>query len=387
MTKPKTEYLPVLDGCRAVSIFIVMLSHYGLGNVVPGGFGVTVFFFVSGFLITRLLLAEYARTNAINLKDFYARRALRLYPAFLVMIAVGAVVYLALGGHLTAADLFCAIFYGANYHRFAGGPGHLLHPFTILWSLAVEEHYYLFFPFLVLAFRRSPNRLAVWITVLILAVTAWRWCVYTFWLSPLPMRIEHGTDTRIDSILFGSLLAVLLVTPAANIVLKCLNSIPLFSLGAALLLAALVIRNETFRSTFRFTIQNIGLFFCIGGVIYGAHFTRIQKLLSHPAMLLFGRWSYSLYLWNWMVLVVASKVLSKQLWLLIQEHTVLHSLTAGVSEMVTLTLLSMLLASASYYGIERPMVKLRRRFGSHADYVAAPRAFKTRTPLRVIPTT
>ena len=109
----------------------------------------------------------------ISLKDFYACPALlRLYPVFLVMIAVGGLLYLAMGWPLTTADVLCAIFYGANYHRLVDGPGQLLHPFAILWSLSVEEHYYLVFPFIAcLRSGIKPKRLAGCIAVLNITVT------------------------------------------------------------------------------------------------------------------------------------------------------------------------------------------------------------------------
>ena len=139
-------YLPVLDGLRAVSILLVLLSHLGLDHVLPGAFGVTLFFFISGYLITRQLCGGLARTGRIGFGRFALRRVLRLMPAGLAYILVAGLAYCAAGGLITPAGWLAAIFYGANYYDLWAGyhstlPG-VRHPFNILWSLAIEEHFY-----------------------------------------------------------------------------------------------------------------------------------------------------------------------------------------------------------------------------------------------------
>src|SRR2546428_13273829 len=95
---PSFSYVPGLDGLRACAILLVLVAHVGLHAYVPGGFGVTLFFFISGMLITRLLLAEHAETGCIAVGRFYARRMLRLYPALLVAIALATLTFWAAGG-------------------------------------------------------------------------------------------------------------------------------------------------------------------------------------------------------------------------------------------------------------------------------------------------
>ena len=111
---PSFAYIPALDGLRAVSIALVMLSHFGFGAFVPGIFGVTIFFFVSGFLITRQLLCEVGATGSLRLDMFYLRRVLRLYPALIAMVAVSAIVFPALGGRMATIDVVWALFYGGR---------------------------------------------------------------------------------------------------------------------------------------------------------------------------------------------------------------------------------------------------------------------------------
>ena len=117
------DYLPVLDGFRAVSILLVVFSHADLGNIVPGGLGVTVFFVISGFLITRQMIAEIVSTGGFSFGAFYLRRFFRLAPALLLYLAMFTSLFLLLGAHMTGWQIASGIFYVANYyHIFIGYP-------------------------------------------------------------------------------------------------------------------------------------------------------------------------------------------------------------------------------------------------------------------------
>ena len=367
-------YIPSLDGLRALSIIIVMLSHFGFAKLVPGLLGVTIFFVISGYLITGLLLEESQRTGRIDIRSFYIRRGIRLYPAMLVMVAVGAVVYRALDGPLHLSDVLSAIFYWANYHVYpeAAGPHGVTHPYLAMWSLAVEEHFYLVFPCVVLLLRNRRKALLWLIIAIIVAVTAWRFHVAAqcgafpdAGLCAIPMRIEHGTDTRLDSILFGSLLAVLMQTSASDRLKRAFNIPVSFIAGILLVLGTIAIRNQHFRDTLRFTLQPMGYFLITGCLIYGATFARVTQALSHKLLLRIGRWSYSLYLWHYIVMVIGSGIVAKSLWQPIADGVALHEKQSLVLVPV-LFAASFLLAWLSYIGIEQPMVALRKRFGSHA---------------------
>jgi peptidoglycan/LPS O-acetylase OafA/YrhL len=309
----------------------------------------------------------------IALGSFYARRILRLYPALLVMIAVVAPIFWKIGGSLTFGDLMSAMFYGSNYHEMAGGNrsglANVVHPFGVLWSLAVEEHYYLFFPLLTLLLGRSLRRFGLCLVMLIVLTTAWRFHVAAFCASHphegfcvFPLRVEHGTDTRIDSILYGAVLAVLLASRAANATLRWLRSPLMQFIGALLILASLADRNPGFRDTWRFTLQGVGLTACVGGVLYDPRLARIRRLFEHRIVVFVGRLSYSIYLWHWIVLVLASALLPSWFGL----TGTLPSLGWTVTVFPTLLAASLAAAAASYYGVERPMLSLRRSFGSHA---------------------
>ncbi|OYW70121.1 MAG: hypothetical protein B7Z21_00060, partial [Verrucomicrobiales bacterium 32-60-5] len=211
-------HIASLDGMRAVAILIVFLSHAGLSHVVPGLFGVTVFFFLSGYLITTLLRMECEKHGGANLRQFFLRRTLRILPPFYLILAVIALLTFlsVLPGGFHSQALTAQALFAANYWEIAGGvqpPGT-----EILWSLAVEEHFYLLFPFLYLAMRRfMPDRRHQFALLLTLcaAVLAWRMLlVHQFSAIDLHSgsahhpRTCHSTDTRLDGLLFGCALAV-----------------------------------------------------------------------------------------------------------------------------------------------------------------------------------
>lgn len=351
-------YLPALDGLRAVSILLVVVSHLGLGRFVPGALGVTLFFFISGYLITRQLLQALARRGRIGLASFYLRRALRLLPASLVFVAVAGGVFVAAGGGVTAAGWAAAVLYGANYYDLWAGFRSTLplvrHPFNILWSLAIEEHFYAIWPvMLALMWRRRMALSGV--VGLCLAVLAWRaWLLGTCFHVGAPWycapenpsllwrynRLYLATDTRLDSIAWGAVLALLEYhgrLPRAWVAWPAL----------VLLAASFVGGGPLARDVLRPTLQGVallGLFPRLLGA--GA----VPRLLAAPAAVFVGRLSYSLYLWHWGALMLAD--------MLAPRETACWVAMAGV--------LSGSLALASYYGIERPMLRLRRRFGSAA---------------------
>jgi peptidoglycan/LPS O-acetylase OafA/YrhL len=165
-------YVAEIDGMRALSIMVVAASHFWPRGPIPGGFGVTVFFFVSGFLITRLLIAEHAKSGRISIPRFYVRRFLRLYPALIaLLIGASAASFLAQGS-VPLDELAAGAFYYMNYFSLDHPQMDL--PIRMLWSLAIEEHYYLLYP---LAFAAlSSNRVQFIAVLAAIAVFVLLWC-------------------------------------------------------------------------------------------------------------------------------------------------------------------------------------------------------------------
>jgi peptidoglycan/LPS O-acetylase OafA/YrhL len=364
VTCPRTtqapHYLPALDGLRAISILLVLMAHAGLGQLVPGGLGVTIFFAISGFLITRQIDHEIARTGRLDLGQFYARRFLRLAPALLAYVALATPLAIQLGAGISPGGLLAALFYLANYWWLYVGYPHGT-PFPILWSLAVEEHYYAVFPLAMAALLPKPRALIRAILALCALALLWRLALATACgdatapsrlcgLPPGPdtlpgARLYLATDTRFDAILAGALAALL--APARPGRAHAWSPWA----GAMLLLPALAIRVPLFRDTLRYTLESAAsalLVHHIAGFPHGP----LATLLSTRPLRLVGKLSYSLYLYHFVVSLVILRIHGPFDW----RSPAFYLYFA----------LSFLLATASYVLVERPMLRLRRRCGAQA---------------------
>lgn len=244
--------IPALDGLRASAIIIVMCSHVGLQRIVPGQFGVTLFFFLSGYLITTLLRQEIEQHGRIDFRRFYLRRVVRILPPMYITIAFFLVLSLVGLIHpLSWRGLPFDILFLSNYFPVSGMP-------IGLWSLAVEEHFYMGFPLIMglLAKRVSFARCAAifaGLCMLVLAVRLWEVHRLTNFQG-----VNFWTHTRIDSILFGSILA-LWNNPVADDTKVVPSGLAGYVVAAALLVPTFVIRDEAFRQTYRYTLQGCGL--------------------------------------------------------------------------------------------------------------------------------
>lgn len=343
-------YIPVLDGLRAISILLVFASHQAMGHIVPGGFGVTIFFFISGFLITNLLFAEYNRTHTIGLKHFYVRRLLRLYPALLLMILILTVFYTLTGTAFKTGELLAALFYYENYYLVFAPP--FASRFSILWSLAVEEHFYLVFPCLFLALAHKPRRLLRITAVLALLSLAARGI--TVWVNGIGAYSGAATYNltlnRFDSILYGCLLSMLLHSPARSRLLRVTANRWVYAAAAGLLLSTFLLRDELFRQTLRYSLQGWCMLVLLPPLVYSMHYQGLRRLLVAKPLVFIGKISYSVYLFHF----VAAKV---GVYLGLQKGSFL-SLALNIGLTIALSLLS-------YYCVETQFNNLRRRFGSH----------------------
>ena len=284
------HHIPSLDGIRAVAFGFVFLSH-AVSSKIPGGFGVTIFFFLSGFLITRLLLVEHQTTGSINLRDFYVRRAFRIFPPMYMSLALMAAATSlgALPGTLHPKPMLAESLFFTNYYShynpsLAGAPKGS----GILWSLAVEEHFYLIFPAFLLVLLRTQARPKVVLPILCLAVLAWRMFSYTQGLAD-ENDIYVRSDTRIDSILYGSVLAVWFDE------IKPQHRGAILSLATVTIVSTFLVRDAFFRATIRYSLQGIALL----PVFYFAIRTPtwvVFRCLNWKVMAFAGTLTYSTYL-------------------------------------------------------------------------------------------
>ena len=295
----KPIYIPALDGLRAIAFFIVFVAHAMPSRHLPGGFGVTVFFFLSGYLITTLLRSEARRRQSINLKNFYLRRLLRIFPPCYVTLVI--VTGLACVGLVYNTEgyrsLPAAFLYFSNYWNILG-LGNLPAGMGVLWSLAVEEHYYLLFPILYAWFVYagvSRKRQAAYLLALCASALVWRCCRCALFHSPWE-SIYEGTDTRFDSILFGCVLAIV-ANPRLGDKVQwwTKHAGVLASAGTLLIALSFAYRNPFFRDTFRYTLLGIGLapiFFLVS--LPQKHL--LTRCLEWPVLCWLGQLSYTMYL-------------------------------------------------------------------------------------------
>jgi peptidoglycan/LPS O-acetylase OafA/YrhL len=342
----RSSKIPSLDGVRAISFLIVFAAHSGLDWIVPGRLGVNIFFLLSGYLITTLMIRERAKSGWISLKLFYARRALRIFPP-MYSIAGATLLYLwfthQMAG-ITAGGLCSQLFYYQNYWYHGG----LIPGLGPLWSLAVEEHFYLFFPPLMLLFldrwRMNYAQIAkalVWICVVILV---WRCFVVAYMPDGLRWARDQS-DTRADSILFGCVLACLEQTGVCERMFSR-RRLERYVLPVCLLtlLITVAVRNVVFRETLRYTLQAVA----IGPMLYYVvHMpeTVAGRVLNTRILSRLGILSYSLYLLHATVLLEMNRLLHAK---------VLAAIVAFV--------VAVILSEATHILVERPTERLRKRF-------------------------
>lgn len=312
------RYMPGLDGLRALAVFAVIIYHLNV-NWAPGGLlGVGVFFVLSGYLITDILISQWKQNGKIDLKDFWIRRAKRLLPAMLVML-IAVVVWLALfdrsqllslRGEIVAALLYVSnwwlVFHEVSYFE-SFGPAS---PFGHFWSLAVEEQFYLIWPLLLLlGLRYIPRRgKLLGFTLAGVALSA---LVMALLYEPGvdPSRIYYGTDTRAFGLLIGAALAM--IWPSAKLSHKV-------SLPARITLEVSGIAGlATILWMIWYTNQYEDFLYQGGLVLLSIATAVVVAVIAHPASSLgklMGakplRWigvrSYGMYLWHYPIIVLST---------------------------------------------------------------------------------
>lgn len=355
-------YLPGLDGLRAIAIAFVVLHHTSdflipgwSSSFFPGGFlGVDLFFVLSGFLITTLLL-ERRRREARPLRSFYARRALRLLPAVGAFLVANLVVELVEGDGIVL-PLRTFVVVGSYLTNWAEVYSVRFSPYvTHLWSLAIEEQFYAVWPLLLLAALAAglSRRRFAWVVVAAaLAAAVWRADLYEGGLGWLAIYIR--TDARADALLIGALLALL--RPDASIArlpTAVRNALGCFALGA--LTAAAVLAHGDTEALYLggFTVVALVAAVLLAVELSGAWVG--HRALAWGPVVWVGRLSYSLYLWHFLVFA------------LVAQHL------RGSSAVVKVPLgwsLTAIAAAASFFVVERPALRIKERIGRRSQRAA-----------------
>jgi peptidoglycan/LPS O-acetylase OafA/YrhL len=347
--------IPGLDGIRAVAILVVMLGHYGLGRFVPGGFGVTIFFFVSGFLITTLLLREHERNDTLDLRNFYLRRLLRLTPELAAFVLITGTVAVWQGYTLRPMELAAALFYATNYYHLSQGMCiDACADWHSLWSLAVEEHFYLMFPPLLLALAASGRRLLAVLGAVIVACLLWRFAIVASGRFPADWTYK-ASDARIDSIAYGCWLAVVFATRPRWLGWAWERGGLVLGAAAALTLLSLAVRDPMFRETLRYSIQGVALALAFVALYASAGGRRIVALLDRTVPRWIGRVSYGAYLWHFVPLALGLHLLGA-----VRPHDLEPSRILVLCVGCILGTLALAWVSESL--VARPVLALRHRF-------------------------
>jgi len=351
------EHRPSLDGLRGLAVAAVVLFHFE-PTLVPGGFlGVDLFFVLSGFLITSLLLAERRRSGHTDVKTFWGRRARRLLPAALVTLA-GIAVHAgvtATASSTLRAELASGLFYVNNWYQIMNGQSYIAifttpSPVTHFWSLAIEEQFYLVWPLLfviagwIVARRPRAGRHArAIVTTVVIVATAlsagWMW--YLSVLLGDPSRAYYGTDTRAFEILIGVLLALLIGSPE-----RVQNHAVLSGVGAIAAVSCI--------SAMFFWSQTTDFYYRGGALLWSAGIALViaaalpfggpvADAFSLKPLCLLGVISYGVYLYHFPVMLWVSEASTGQ---------------SGISLFAIRTVLTLAAATASFFALEAP---IRRR--------------------------
>ncbi len=363
-------YRPELDGLRALAVALVFVAHIGypwqslMGTFLPGSFqGVDLFFVLSGFLLTTLLFEERKVTGGFSFKGFYRRRALRLLPAlfFMLLVLIPWTIQQHEGiGTFLMAEVY-VVFYVTNWAVIVGHDGIIPFSLSHMWSLAIEEQYYLlFFPFLIglLALVRKLRSVA-WVLIGLIVVVWIDRIISAMHTSPgaFETTLYVRTDVRADALLIGPLVAVWLqlghrITPRIRLL-----GIP----AAAFLVWTIMEAHVNDAWVYHWALGLIDICWAIVlvAVLGGTHpFTRLLQL--RPVVWM-GKISYGLYLWHMPIFV----------------ETMRHTRYRDLPHWLPFTLavvMTFAAATFSYYVVERPFLRRKRPRGSVVDEPASVRA-------------
>jgi peptidoglycan/LPS O-acetylase OafA/YrhL len=347
-----STYIPGLDGIRAIAFLLVCGAHSTPGIVslfIPATLGVTIFFFLSGFLITTLLRKELNRTGTISLRDFYIRRTLRIFVPLYIVYGLASLFAPLVptenpGNKLGALSM---LFYFFNYMIASQNLARVAPGMSVIWSLAVEEHFYILFPllYLVLARRVSTsvrNRLLVGFCALELV---WR-VVLVLVFNQAGHWTYFATDARLDSILWGCILAL-----NNNPIFGDRSILPrgreklFFAFSIIGIFLSLVPRSLLYKESFRYSVQAILLYIIFSFVIPNIRHWSVRWLEWTPLRYI-GWISYVLYLCHVFILEGLRDRIPNKLWI-----------TAPLGLAI-----SVAFATIMRYTLELPLQRLRARF-------------------------
>ncbi|HVC69206.1 MAG TPA: acyltransferase family protein [Acidimicrobiales bacterium] len=387
---PTLAYIPALDGIRGLAMVVIMGYHGGVFFQSGGFYSLDTFFALSGFLITSLLVAEWQRNSSVGLRLFWARRARRLLPGLVVML-LGVSLYAAFlvpaGTYPDLrADGLSSLFYFANWHFIASGSNYfdktgLASPLLHMWSLAVEEQFYLLWPLVVLGILKAGRSLRVLLVACTAGALASALEMALLYNPSDVNRLYYGTDTRAQSLLVGSALAVALAlwaerrrrlgaasltvtargwggdpawaaaTPSGR---RVLLSLGLLGVAGSAALWILVSSNDAFAYRGGFLLAALSTALLLVSVVCAQRSVLARGLSLAPVRYL-GRISYGMYLWHWPLFLYIDGA----------RTGLTGDALFGLRALATIAV-----ATVSFYAVERPVRQGRFRRGRRPWLVA-----------------
>jgi peptidoglycan/LPS O-acetylase OafA/YrhL len=358
----KSSHLPALDAVRGIAACLVVFAHI-LGPLKLGATGVLIFFVLSGFLITWLLLRELERTGEISIHKFYVRRTLRIFPAFYVFWVVCVVVAHVTHASFSWAEAIASFFYMGDYYT-AIHPSHAHQIMGITWSLGVEEKFYLLWPAIFLMLRKDLAKLLR----VALFLTGFIWLYRTLACIYLHLPVDdllYSFDSRFADILLGCSFALALKLGLLEPVLAAAVRIKAFPLWLTAILVSLTILEHRMSVRlfyiFALPLSTVVVAALLVQLIFKAD-ARGYRWLEHPVLRFVGRISYSLYLYH---IVVIRSV----------EHLFPHLRLRWAYSLMWIG--SFIAAYMSYKIIEQPFLRLKSRFEKTTSASSLPQPANT----------
>ncbi|MBE5666881.1 acetyltransferase [Staphylococcus sp. SS251] len=309
----KIRYMPGLDGLRAVAVLGIIIYHLNKQWLTGGFLGVDTFFVISGYLITSLLLKEFEDTGIIKLKSFWIRRLKRLLPAVVVLLmVVGTATLLLKSDNIIRVkhDIIAAIFYVSNWWYIAKDVNYFeqfsFMPLKHLWSLAIEEQFYLFFPLiLIILLLLIKKRYKVGLVFWFVSLLSLGLMIYISSFNVNHSRVYFGTDTRLQTLLLGVILAFLwppfkLKNNPPKAVKYTIDAIGILAFITLMCLFIIVNDESDWIYDGGFYLISIVTLLFIASVVHPT--TWVAKAFSNPVLVYIGKRSYSLYLWHFPVI-------------------------------------------------------------------------------------
>ncbi|QNA83234.1 acyltransferase [Sphingomonas sp. So64.6b] len=349
----RRDYLPELDGLRALSVGFVLLVHASYGRLQGGFLGVDIFFVISGYLITRLMMLERAATGRVDLREFYLRRVFRIIPPLLACLILAMLLWTGtLADRLPVAVAVMAFFANFLPAEMLGSLGHT-------WSLAIEEQFYVVWPIVfILASHRVSKSAAIIAALVIVSAVAIRFAMLAAGYPPV--LLYTFTPARTDGLMLGCLLAITETALSARVPQRLLRPLAwacFVAIVATLFFAQRDFMQEVAPAFTLFALLAAALIFTVPRLADG---DPLRRAFASPVARYFGRRSYGLYLYHYPIFHAA------------EAYRQPGNLTNYLLVVAVEVALSLIVTELSWRFLEQPMLRVKKRYSWRRMQITAP---------------